>query len=107
MGKKDDPKDLDKIVSDLIGNVGDDRQMLVDFTKNLIQTYTGDQAVGIAEYVAKLADALTRQNQVMAGAVKALVKRPPSEGEDDESEMNELHKKIGLPFEDELDEGSN
>lgn len=106
MGKKDDPKDLDKVVNDLIANVGDDREMLVQFTKNLIQTYTGEQAVGIAEYVAKLMDALTRQNQVVAGTVKTLAKNKPVEDED-EREMADLHKEIGLPFEDDDLEGSN
>ncbi len=105
MGKKKDDDNLGKKVDELIKNVGEDRDRLTNFLDQLISNYNGDQAVGIAEYVAKLADALTRQNQVKVGLIKALVKKPV-DGE--ESEIEDLHKEIGLPFnDDELDEGSN
>lgn len=97
--------DLEKVVNDLVKDVGDDRDRLVEFLENLISSYTGEQSVGIAEYVAKLADALTRQNQVRVATIKTLVKNQPAD--DDTSEIDEIHKEIGLPFEDEVDEGAN
>lgn len=105
MGKTNDQKDLGKVVDDLIKDVGEDRDRLVEFLENLISNYSGEQSVGIAEYVAKLADALTRQNQVRVATIKALAKTPPKD--DSEEEMEEIHKEIGLPFEDEIDEGAN
>lgn len=105
--KKGDFKDLGARVDELIKEVGDDREMLVTFLEGLISEYSGDKAVGIAEYVAKLADALTRQHQVKAAVVKALAKSDVS-AEDDEVELDELHDKIGLPFKvEEADDGSN
>lgn len=107
MGKKNDSEDLEKVVSKLIKDVGEDRGLLLDFLKNLIESYQGEQAVGVAEYVAKLADALTRQNQVRVATIKALAKSQPID--DEQGELDELQKQIGLPFEDDsdLDEGSN
>lgn len=95
--------DLHETVKKLIDDVSEDREMLVDFTKDLINNFTGEQAVGIAEYVSKLADALTRQNQVRVAALKAAEKVLNQESDDD---ANSIHDSIGLPFEDH-EEGSN
>ena len=95
--KSDEEKDLGELVDGLITEVGDDRQRLVKFLDNLISQYDGDQAVGIAEYVAKLVDALTRQHQVKAATIKALAKRAPTEQGPD---LDEISREIGLPFED-------
>jgi hypothetical protein len=104
VGKKKDD-DLSDKVDELIKNVGEDRERLTSFLDDLISNYSGETAVGIAEYVAKLADALTRQNQVKVGLIKALVKKP---ADAEKTEIDELHEEIGLPFNDEeLDEGSN
>lgn len=108
MGKKksDGKDDLSKIVDDLIDDVGEDRQRLVDFLEDLISNYGGEKSVGIAEYVAKLADALTRQNQVRVATLKTLEKRRPEDGDDDD--LDDIHKQIGQPFEDDdLDKGAN
>jgi hypothetical protein len=105
VGKKNDQNDLGKVVDDLIKDVGEDRDRLVEFLESLISNYGGEQSVGIAEYVAKLADALTRQNQIRVATIKALAKATPKD--DSEEEMEEIHKEIGLPFEDEVDEGTN
>lgn len=105
MEKKDDPdRHLAEIVEDLIADVGDDRQRLTGFLDELISNYRGEQAVGIAEYVAKLMDAATRQHQVKASLVKTLTKRAPADGE---SENDEIANEIGLPFKEELEDGSN
>lgn len=104
--KKSDPRDLTVEVDRLIKEVGDDRDILLKFLEGLISEYDGEKAVGIAEYVAKLADALTRQHQVKAAVVKALAKANPAS--DDDDELDELHDKIGLPFKvEELDDGVN
>ncbi len=104
--KKTDPGGLDETVELLIKEVGDDRDRLVEFLESLINEYKGEKAVGIAEYVAKLADALTRQHQVKAAVVKALVKTGPVE--DGETELDELHSEIGLPFKvEDVDDGAN
>lgn len=104
--KKTEPRDLSAEVDRLIQDVGDDRDILLKFLEGLISEYDGEKAVGIAEYVAKLADALTRQHQVKAAVVKALAKTGPSE--DDEDELDELNNEIGLPFKnEEVDDGAN
>ncbi len=105
--KKKGDEGLEKIVEDLLKDVGDDRSVLESFLKEMIASYNPDQYVGIAEYVAKLADAMTKQNQVRAAAAKALLKK--NEGaSDDETDMDEIHKTVGLPFEDEtVEDGSN
>lgn len=103
--KKKADQDLGSEVDLLIKEVGDDRDRLVKFLESLIKEYEGEKAVGIAEYVAKLADALTRQHQVKASVVKALAKSNPS---DDDNDLDELHDKIGLPFKaEEVDDGTN
>jgi hypothetical protein len=104
--KKSDSKDLQEVVDRLLEDVGDDRDSVKTFLDGLIANYPGDQSVGIAEYVAKLADALTRQHQVRASAVKALAKSlPEDDGEDD---LDEINRTIGLPFKSEaVDDGSN
>ena len=103
---KADPKDLGPIVDKMIDEVGDDRNRLVKFLDGLIDDYDGEKAVGIAEYVAKLADALTRQHQVKTAVINAISKSTP--GEDDESDLDDIQDKIGLPFQQkEVDDGSN
>lgn len=105
MEKKDDAdRHLAEIVEDLIADVGDDRQRLTSFLDGLIKSFSGDQAVGIAEYVAKLMDAATRQHQVKAALVKTLARRAPADGD---SENDEIANEIGLPFKEELEDGSN
>lgn len=103
--KSDSSKDLSSIVDGLIKEVGDDRDRLVKFLDGLISEYEGEKSVGIAEYVAKLADALTRQQQVKAAVVKSLVRSTPSVGDDDELDV--LQNEIGLPFEKDSDSGAN
>lgn len=97
MGKKTkkDETELSKTVDKLIKDVGEDRDVLVKFLKDLISEYDGEKAVGIAEYVAKLADALTRQNQVRVATIKAAAKQAPEEIDDD---LDEIADGIGMPF---------
>lgn len=105
--KKSEPKDLSAEVDRLIKEVGDDRDILLKFLEGLISEYDGEKAVGIAEYVAKLADALTRQHQVKAAVVKALAKANPSSSDEDD-ELDEINDAIGLPFKvEEIDDGAN
>jgi hypothetical protein len=101
--KKADEKDLGELVDELVSEVGADRDRLTKFLDNLITQYDGDQAVGIAEYVAKLVDALTRQHQVKASAIKVLAKEAPK---DDDQGLDDIAHEIGMPFE-ELDDGGN
>lgn len=104
--KKSEPRDLSAEVDRLIQEVGDDRDVLLKFLEGLISEYDGEKAVGIAEYVAKLADALTRQHQVKAAVIKAALAKATQSS--DENELDELHGKIGLPFKtEEVDDGSN
>jgi len=102
--KKDDT--LSDIVDKLIDDVGDDRDRLISFLDDLLTEHK-DQPAGIAEYVAKLVDASTRQHQVKVSMIKALAKNGPTAEEDDADELDEIHKEIGLPFDEGLDEGSN
>ena len=102
MGKKDD-SELARIVRELTDDVNADRDRLTEFVDGLISDYQGERAAGIAEYVAKLSEALTRQNQVKVAALKALVKAASSEDDDDDDFSHE----IGPAFESDVDEGSN
>lgn len=104
---KSESRDLSAEVDLLIKDVGVERELILKFLKDLMSEYEGEKAVGIAEYVAKLADALTRQHQVKVGAVKALAKAGPS-SDDDQDGLDELNAEIGLPFKAmESDDGAN
>ena len=96
--KKSDKKELGDLVGELIAEVGVDRDRLTKFLDKLIAQYDGDKAVGIAEYVAKLVDALTRQHQIKASTIKTLASKKSDD--DIELELDEISKEIGMPFED-------
>lgn len=99
MGKRDELADL---VNEILDNVGDDRERISDFLDKLINS--GESPLLIAEYVAKIAAELTKQNQVKANTVKALSKALSQ----DPDEMDEdLADEIGRPFLEDFDEGSN
>lgn len=101
--KKSDVNEVGSLVDKLISDVADDRERLTKFMDGLIDEYDGEKAVGIAEYVAKLSDALTKQHQVKALAVKSLMKSLP---EDDDG-FDDINKEIGMPFKLEESDGSN
>ena len=98
--------DLRVVIDKLIDEVGDDRDRLIKFLDGLIQNYDGEGAPAIAEYVAKIADAMTRQHQVKVAAIKSIAKT--AEIDDDDSQFDDLHEQIGLPFKKtEVDDGGN
>ena len=101
--KNDSERSLAELVDGLVDDVKADRSRVTDFLDNLISEYS-DSPGGIAEHVAKLADALTRQHQVTANVIKSLAKRPD---EDSSPSETEFAVEIGLPFKDELEDGSN
>lgn len=105
MGKKNETE-LARLVDELVKDVDVDRERLIEFTDRLIDRYSGDgQEAGIAEYVAKLTDAMTRQHQVKASVVKALVKEIlKGEGEEEDEDFS---SEIGPAFHQDVDEGSN
>lgn len=101
MGKKDE---LAEKVDEILGNVGEDRTRLSNFLDKLLSEH-GDQPAGIAEFVAKIAAELSRQNQVQVNTVKALGKALSTPTEDDDDDIQD---EIGRPFpEEDFDEGSN
>lgn len=109
MGKTDDDR-LGKLVEELINDVGSDRERLSDFLDSLISMVGKEEvnAAQIAEFVAKIAAELTRQNQVKVATIKALGKNIPQGGPDDDDDG--ISNEIGRPFpeeEEDLDEGSN
>lgn len=86
---------MSKEIEKIIKNINDDRQILKQFLNDLINNCDVQSYVGIAEYVAKLSEALTHQYQTSIAAAK-LVKN------DDNSLNSELlSNEIGLPFADE------
>lgn len=95
--------DLAAIVDGLIKDVGEDRDRLTSFLDALVSEYA-DSSAGIAEHVAKLLDAATRQHQVKVALVKSL-SRVPSE-DDGDAEVDEISREIGMPFS-EAEDGSN
>lgn len=105
MGKKDETE-LSRLVQDLVDDVNVDRERLVQFTDELINEYSGDRAAGIAEYVGKLTDAMTRQHQVKVATIKALAKELSTEP-NDEDDDEDFASEIGPAFNAAVDEGSN
>ena len=102
--KKDEDRKLSEVVNELIADVGDDRDRLVSFTEKLISEYD-DAPATVAEYVAKLTDAATRQLQIKVAMVKALSKHGGEES--DGPDADEIASEIGLPFPDEELDGSS
>jgi len=101
VGKKDE---LATEVEEILDNVGEDRTRLSNFLDKLLEEH-GDQPAGIAEYVAKIAAELSRQNQVRVNTVKALGKALSEPSDEDEEDISD---EIGRPFpEEDYDEGSN
>lgn len=105
MGKKQD--DLGKLVDDFIADSADDRTRLSEFFDRLLAT--DHDAAGIAEYVAKLADALTKQQVLKVHAMKVLQKEMIAAQATDESEdLDDISNEIGDVFAPEKhDEGAN
>ncbi len=91
---------LSKIVEDLIADVGDDRLRLSNFLDKLLSEYS-DSSGGIAEHVAKLADALTKQHQIRVSTMKQFAESIDHDDGDDEMDDDEIAKSIGRPFEEE------
>lgn len=101
MKKNDDSEKMAKLVRELIDDVGEDRSRLSDFLDTLITS--GESPLLVAEYVAKIAAELTRQNHVKVATIKALGKNL-AEPEDDD----EFAEEIGRPFpEEEAGEDQN
>lgn len=100
MGKKDDDN-LAELVEELISDVAEDRDRLVEFLDKMLSA--GYPPGEIAEYVAKIAAELTRQNQVKVATIKALGKNLTAPDDDDD----DIHDEIGRPFQEDVDEGSN
>lgn len=103
-----DEKTLDpmEITRRMISDFSDDREELLNFTRNLIKEFQGDVAVTIAEPVAKLFSELTRQQNTKIAFLKSIGFGPTDESEE-EDEMSSLSEEIGLPFSDEHGSSSN
>ena len=103
MGKKNETE-LAHLVEDLVNDVNVDRERIVEFTDRLISDYGEEgQSAGIAEYVAKLTEAMTRQHHVKVATIKALAKSLEG-GEPEEDE--DLSSEIGPAFDQDTD-GAN
>ncbi len=106
MGKKQSEEDkLADTVDELLEAVGDDRKRLSDFFDLLLSEYK-DQPGGIAEHVSKIADSLTKQNQVRVAVLKSITKNSDPQAEEDE-ENDEIAKAIGRPFDAEPETSGN
>ena len=100
MGKKEDLERIGKMADELVSDENADRERLSDFfDKLLLVGMEGDNAVAVAEYVAKIAEAMTRQNSMRLNTIKALKKEIPSEDQDVEDA--DTFEEIGRPFEEE------
>lgn len=104
MGKKSEKDLLAEKVAKVLADAGDDRDRISKFLDDLINSVSGTEVIGIAEYVSKIADALTRQNQLRVAALKVEQKAGAAVSDDD---SDDIAGEIGLPFEQELDESSN
>lgn len=104
--KTEDP--IDEIVDDLQTKLNADRDRVSDYLTKLIGDVTTVNdpltTIAAADAVAKLANALTQQNNLRVEAMKSLVRRGTKRSTDDEGVFEE----IGRPFDDEGEEkGSN
>ncbi len=105
--KTDDP--VEKIVDDLQVKLDEDRSRVSKYLTNLISSVNQVNdpltTIAAADAVAKLSDALTRQNNLRVESVKSLVRRGAKRPTDAEGVFDE----IGRPFDDEADQkdGSN
>lgn len=91
MVKRND--DVDDLTDDLIDNLDEDRLRLTSFFDKLLGMDSDTHM--IAEQVAKLSDALTRQSALRMEAIKAKLKaRPAGESADNDESFDE----IGRPF---------
>jgi hypothetical protein len=97
-------KEADDLADELLKNIDEDRERLSKFF-DLLLSVDADTHM-IAEQVAKLAEALTRQNSLRIEAIKAKLK---SRGDDSAMDDEETFDGIGSPFarEEEEEEGSN
>lgn len=98
MAKKKKKEQLNNEVDNFINDINEDRERLTQFIDKLLQEHS-DQPAGIAEYIAKLMDASTKQLQTRASMIKAIAKETDTDA-DEASEMNDIAKEIGMPFSD-------
>ena len=103
MGKKEETEKLCELADELIADESFDRERLSRFFDRLLDAAaTVEESVGIAEYVAKISDAMTKQNTTRLNTIKALKKSVAAE---DDSDDVEAFDEIGRPFEE--DHGEN
>lgn len=104
--KKSD--DLRKLVDDLIVDAAEDRTRLSEFLDKLLEKH-GEEPGGVAEYVSKLADSLTKQMVLKVHAMKVLQKEiVAAQATDDSDDLDDISNEIGDVFGGEKqDEGSN
>lgn len=96
-------------IADLVDKrVAHDRERLSNYLNKLIESVeqTGDPltVIGSADAIAKIGEALTRQNHLTIESMKVLARRPGTK-----QDHSDLESDIGLPFEDDVlaKDGSN
>lgn len=103
MAKSDDDGDeVVELVEELVCDLASDRERLSGFLDRIIAF---DDPHMIAEAVAKLSDALTRQTHLRIGVIKARLKAKPSDK--DGKRAAEVFDEIGRPFQEDGEGGSN
>lgn len=97
MATKDKKDDAEELLSSLKSKIEEDRKRLSTFLTKLIASV--DQiddpltVVGASDAVAKIGEALTRQNHLTIEALKIVAKRSPKSDKDDD-----IFSDVGRPF---------
>jgi len=93
--KNEEFKKIKEMTDELSNDEDHDRQRLSDFLDKLIEI-----GPGAAEFVAKIAEAMNRQNATRLNTIKEIKKDLISDDED--SENIDAFDQIGRPFEEDL-----
>lgn len=101
MAKKNDDTD-DGIVEGLLNDIANDRNRLSKYFDTLLQQAGSD--IICADQVAKVAEALTRQNHLRIDVIKAKIKSHAAGADDRDTETFD---DIGKPFAPIEEEGQN
>lgn len=101
--------EMARLREELVKNIREDRGRLSEYVDRLLDAATGEDAdpfalTGIAEYMAKLSDSLTKNNALLLSALAATAKEARISKE--EREADEVYDDDG-PFVHEAQGGSN
>ena len=108
--RKSRAEEMAKLREELVKNIREDRGRLSDYVDRLLEMATKEDAdpfalTGVAEYMAKLSDSLTKNNALLLSAMTATAKEARISKE--EREADEVYDDTGPFVREEARGGSN